>query len=76
MFTQDQGSSLYSIGYYGKKMTGTPHNYATHDQELPAIVAIKKWWANINGKSICIITDYALLTILHSQPNLSSHQIH
>ena len=77
ILSQDQGNGLQPIAYYSKKLTRAPHNYATHERELLAIViTIRKLHANIDGKCTWVITDHAPLTSLHSQPNLSSHQIH
>ena len=74
--SQNQGNGLQTIVYYSKTLTGVPRNYATHEQELLAIVvAIKKWRVYIDGKHTRVITDHATLTALYSQPNLSSHQI-
>ena len=74
ILSQDQVNGLKSIAYYSKKSTSAPHNYAIYERELLAIiVAIKKWRAYIDGKCTWVMADHALLTALHSQPNLSSH---
>ena len=39
--SQDQGNGLQPIAYYSKKLTGAPR-YATHKQELLAIVVVIK----------------------------------
>ena len=42
VLSQDQGNELQTVTYYSKKLTGAPHNYATHEWELLAIVVAIK----------------------------------
>ena len=50
---------------YGKKLTGAPTNYPTHERELMAIViAIKKWRHYVDGKCTRVVTDHEPLELL------------
>src|SRR6476469_9989587 len=47
---QDQGNGLQPIAYMSKKMHDAETRYATHDQELLAIInALKEWRHHLHG---------------------------
>ena len=65
LLNQDLGHGLQSVAYYSKKLTGAPHNYATHECELLAIVvAIKKWCLYLDGKCTRVLMDHGSLSNL------------
>ena len=73
--SQDSGEGLQPIAFMSKKMIPAERNYATHEQELLAIIcALKEWRHHLHGRKFKIVTDHASLRYLHTQPHLSARQ--
>ena len=72
---QDHGSGLQPIAFISHKMIPAEQRYATHEQELLAIVsALRQWRHFLYGRRFTIITDHHSLTHFQKQQNLSLRQ--
>ena len=74
---QDQGNGLQPICFYSHKMNEAERRYATHEQELLAIVkAVKEWRHYLHGSTFPIViqTDHNSLKYFRTQPTLSKRQ--
>jgi hypothetical protein len=74
---QDQGKGLQPVAFLSSKMKEAERKYATHEQELLAIInALKEWRHYLHGSSfpIQVKTDHNSLKYIMSQPNLSKRQ--
>jgi len=72
---QDHGSGLQPIAFISKKLLPAETRYATHEQELLAIIiAVKTWRHFIYGKRFVIQTDHHSLIHFQKQQNLSNRQ--
>ena len=57
---------MQPMAYFSKELTGTQHNYPTHDPKLLAIVvALKKWHHYVNSKCTRVVTNHPLFEYLH-----------
>jgi hypothetical protein len=74
--SQDHGNGLQPIAYMSHKFNDAEKRYATHEQELLAIILAFKEWRHylLNAKPI-VLTDHKSLIHLQSQPELSNRQV-
>lgn len=72
---QDQGKGLQPIAYLSRKMIPAEKNYATHEQELLAIVrALQEWRHHLHGAHFTVYSDHGPLKYMATQPHLTSRQ--
>jgi hypothetical protein len=72
---QDQGKGLQPIAYLSRKMIPAEKNYATHEQELLAIVrALQEWRHYLHGAHFTVYSDHGPLKYMQTQPHLTSRQ--
>jgi hypothetical protein len=72
---QDQGKGLQPIAYLSRKMIPAERNYATHEQELLAIVrALQEWRHYLHGAHFTVYSDHGPLKYMQTQPHLTSRQ--
>ena len=72
---QDHGSGLQPIAFLSKKLLPAETRYATHEQELLAIIiALKTWRHFLYGRKFIIQTDHHSLVHFMKQPNMSNRQ--
>jgi hypothetical protein len=72
---QDQGKGLQPIAYLSRKMIPAEKNYATHEQELLAIVrALQEWRHYLHGAHFIVYSDHGPLKYMATQPHLTSRQ--
>ena len=72
---QDHGKGLQPIAFISKKLLPAETRYATHEQELLAIViALKSWRHFLYGRRFIIQTDHHSLVHFMKQPNMSHRQ--
>ena len=72
---QDQGRGLQPCAYISHKLTDAERNYATHEQELLAIIhALKIWRPYLEGTHFKVNSDHKALEVLATQPKLSRRQ--
>ena len=72
---QDHGKGLQPIAYCSRKMLKAETRYATHEQELLAILyCCKKWRHYLMGDRVTVHTDHLPLKYLATQPNISNRQ--
>ena len=72
---QDHGNGLQPIAYCSRKMLSAETRYATHEQELLAILyCCKKWRHYLVGDRVTVSTDHLPLKYLATQPNISNRQ--
>ena len=72
---QDQGKGLQPCAYLSHKLTQAEKKYATHEQELLAIIhALKVWRPYLEGAEFKVNSDHKALEVLATQPKLSRRQ--
>ena len=72
---QDQGKGLQPLAYLSHKLTPAERKYATHEQELLAIIqALKVWRPYLEGATFKVNSDHRALEQLATQPKLSRRQ--
>ncbi|CAI7927016.1 unnamed protein product, partial [Closterium sp. NIES-54] len=72
---QDHGHGMQPLAFESRKLQPAERNYATHDQELLAIVhAIKTWRCYVELQPVTVYTDHRPLQHLKTQPVLSRRQ--
>lgn len=74
---QDAGQGLQPVAFESHKMNGAERNYATHEQEMLAVVhSFRKWRHYLEGRKhvVTVVTDHASLKYFDSQPKLSRRQ--
>lgn len=58
-------------------LSGMELKYPVHKQEMLVIVCtLKKWWVDLLGSHIKILTDHQMLQNFDYQKDLSKHQAH
>lgn len=73
---QDHGNGLQPVAYYSATYTGGQRNYATHEQEMLAVVeALKHWKHLLWGAKVTVRTDHQSLQHFFKQQTLSRRQI-
>ena len=72
---QDQGKGLQPCAYISHKLSDAERKYATHEQELLAIIhALKVWRPYLEGAVFKVNSDHKALEVLATQPKLSRRQ--
>jgi hypothetical protein len=72
---QDQGKGLQPVAFLSRKMIPAERNYATHEQELLAIVrALREWRHYLHGAHFTVYSDHGPLRYMQTQPHLTSRQ--
>jgi len=73
---QDHGHGLQPIAYISRKLNAAEKNYATHEQELLALIyALKQWRHYLKGMvKNQVYTDHHSLRYFSTQPKLSPRQ--
>lgn len=74
---QDFGKGLQPVAFFSRSMTPAQKNYATHEQEMLAVIsALKTWRHYLLGAEtpIQIFTDHQTLTYFERQPKLNLRQ--
>lgn len=75
VLSQDQGTGIKPIAYMSKKLQPAETRYATHEQELLAVVcALKEWRHYLHGVKFIVETDHKSLKYLQTQPTLTARQ--
>ena len=79
VLSQDHGDGPQPVCYLSQKMSPSEMNYATHEQELLAVIrALTEWRYYLLGSPhrCTVVTDHHSLTYLPTQPHLSKRQTH
>ena len=72
---QDQGKGLQPCAFISHKLSDAERKYATHEQELLAIIhALKVWRPYLEGAVFKVNSDHRSLQELATQPKLSRRQ--
>ena len=72
---QDHGKGWQPVAYISHKLTPAERKYATHEQELLAIItALKVWRCYLEGAAFKVNSDHKALEQLATQPKLSRRQ--
>jgi hypothetical protein len=73
--TQGTGPEQRIIAFASKKFSPAEQRYATHDQELLAIIFALKFWRHyLLGRAVSVYTDHKSLQYFSSQPHLNPRQ--
>ena len=72
---QDHGQGLQPIAFLSKKLLPAETRYATHEQELLAIIiALQTWRHYLYGRHFIVQTDHHSLVYFMKQQNMSNRQ--
>ena len=73
---QDHGKGMQPIGFLSRKLGKAELNWATHEQELLAIMHATAHWRHLlSGKKFTVETDHNSLRFFMTQPSLTGRQI-
>ena len=77
LMQHNERGDLQPIAFTSRKLQQAETRWATHEQELFAIVHALKQWKHyvLNGTKTTIVTDHHSLRFFHSQRHLSPRQI-
>lgn len=68
--------TMRPAGFHSRKFNPAQSNYATHEQELLAVLeALYKWEDKLMGRRFTVVTDHRSLEFLKTQRRLSGRQI-
>lgn len=75
LFQTDAKGHSRPVAFASRKLSSAERNYATHEQELLAIVwALQKWRYYLDGSHFIVYTDHATLRHFPTQPKLTGRQ--